>query len=298
MPSTAEYLAALGTARTGEDAKPRLEQVDAFGLTHVGYRRGENADHFLVASLHRAMRVHATSLDPGTLPPMSSDSRGYLLLVADGVGGLARAREGSAQATDAIARFLLEMGEVTYPLDDAGEAIIVDRLRRFVHLTHDALREEFEQNRTGTATTITIALGMWPRCFIVHVGDSRCYRMRDGRLELMTSDQTLAQALIDAGALKPDSEPVARLKNTLVSAVGSSQLDVQIVTDELRATDQWLLCTDGLTRHVSDEEIAARLRAPGRAEDVCRDLIQLALDRGGEDNVTVINGRLRGTGQP
>jgi protein phosphatase len=135
---------------------------------------------------------------------------------------------------------------------------------------------------------------MWPRCFIVHAGDSRCYRMRDGRLELMTSDQTLAQALIDAGALKPDAEPVARLKNTLVSAVGSSQLDVQIVSEQLRATDQWLLCTDGLTRHVTDDEIAARMRQPGRAEEVCRDLVQLALDRGGEDNVTVICGRVRG----
>ena len=295
MPSTAEHL--IATTRTGAhlaQGKPRPEQIDAYGVTHVGHRRGENADHFIVASLHRAMRVHATSLAPDAVPPMSSDSRGYLLLVADGVGGLARAREGSEQATDAIARFLLEMGEVTYPLDEDGEAIIVERLRGFVHHVHDALREEFEQNRAGAATTITIALAMWPRCFIVHAGDSRCYRMRDGRLELMTSDQTLAQALIDAGALKPDAEPVARLKNTLVSAVGSSQLDVQIVSEQLRATDQWLLCTDGLTRHVTDDEIAARLRQPGRAEEVCRDLLQLALDRGGEDNVTVICGRLRG----
>ena len=273
--------------------KPTDERIDVFGITHQGLRRTENADHFLVASLHRAMRVHATSLDPDAMPPMSSDSRGYLLLVADGVGGLARAKEGSAQATDAIARFLLEMNEVTYPVDAAGEKVIVERLRGFVQLVHESLREEFEQSRVGTATTITIALGMWPRAFIVHAGDSRCYRMRSGELQRLTSDQTLAQALIDAGALKPDAEPVARLKNTLVSALGSSQLEVQVVTDQLRPSDQWLLCTDGLTRHVSDDEIADRLRRPGTAETVCNDLIQLALSRGGEDNVTVICGRLR-----
>jgi protein phosphatase len=273
--------------------KPTDDRIDVYGLTHPGHKRTENADHFLVASLHRAMRVHATSLDAAEMPPMSSDSRGYLLLVADGVGGLARAKEGSAHATDAIARFLLEMNEVTYPVDAAGEAVIVERLRGFVQHVHESLREEFEQNRVGTATTITIALGMWPRAFIVHAGDSRCYRMRGGELQRLTSDQTLAQALIDAGALKPDAEPVARLKNTLVSALGSSQLEVQIVTDQLRPADQWLLCTDGLTRHVSDEEIADRMRKPGTAEQVCRDLIQLALDRGGDDNVTVICGRLR-----
>ena len=275
-------------------AKPALEQLDTFGLTHPGLRRAENADHFLVASFHRAMQVHFSSLDPGALPPMSSDSRGYLMLVADGVGALARAREGSAQATDAVARFLLEMGEVTYPVDAAGEATIIQRLRGFVTHVHDQLRAEFEREGTQAATTITIALGMWPRSFVVHVGDSRCYRLREGRLERLTSDHTLAQALIDLGAMKPDSPAVERLKNTLVSAVGSAQLEIQVATDALQVADRWLLCTDGLTRHVSDAEIGERLGGPGSSEEICRDLLRLALDRGGDDNVTIIVARVRG----
>jgi protein phosphatase len=274
-------------------AKPSLDRVDAFGLTHAGLRRTENADHFIVASFHRGMRVHSTSLDPARIPPLSFDSRGYLMLVADGVGGLVRAREGSAYAADAIARLLLEMGEVTYPLDAAAELTIVARLRAFVTLVHEQLRDEFERDRTQAATTITIALAMWPRSFVVHVGDSRCYRLRDGRLERLTTDHTLAQAFIDAGALKPDAPAVERLKHTLVSAIGSAQLEIQVVTDALRLTDRWLLCTDGLTRHVADEEIAERLAGPGDSEAICRGLLQLALQRGGADNIAITAGRIR-----
>jgi protein phosphatase len=163
-----------------------------------------------------------------------------------------------------------------------------------VQHAHEALLATAAHARVGaTATTLTIAIALWPRAIILHAGDSRCYRWRDGVLECLTTDQTMAQALIAAGALQPTADAVPRLRNVLVSALGASQLEVEVVTDELRLTDRWLLCTDGLTRHVSDAEIAERLGGSGSAEAICQDLLALALARGGEDNVTVVAGRLR-----
>src|SRR5688572_29321541 len=89
--------------------KPPLSEVDVYGCTHKGHVRKTNADHFLIASFHRAMRVHASSLPSESGTMLSPDTRGFVAMVADGVGGLAHGEEGSAQATDAAARYLLEM---------------------------------------------------------------------------------------------------------------------------------------------------------------------------------------------
>jgi protein phosphatase len=133
--------------------------------------------------------------------------------------------------------------------------------------------------------------GLWPRGFVIHAGDSRCYRLRDAVLQQTTTDQTMAQVMVDAGAMSREAAEASRLKHVLVSAVGSSQLDLQINAFDLRHDDRWLLCSDGLTRHVTDDEIREHLGADESAEVICRRLLALALERGGEDNVTVIVAR-------
>ena len=273
--------------------KPLPSEVDVFGLTHAGRVRPKNADHFLVASFHRAIKVHASSLDGGALPPLSTDSRGYIFLVADGVGGLAHAQDGSAQATDAMARYFLEGSEISLQTNPEREPEVVDRLRTAVSRVHTALLAFAEDAGGAAATTITVWFGLWPRGFIVHAGDSRCYRYRDGTLDRLTTDQTMAQVMIDAGAMSREAAEGSRLKHVLVSAVGSSQLDLQVVAFDLTHRDRWLLCSDGLTRHVSDDEIRDRLARNESAEAACNGLLQLALDRGGEDNITVVIARPR-----
>jgi protein phosphatase len=268
--------------------KPLPSEIDVAGLTHPGRVRATNADHFLVGSFHRAIKVHASSLDGGALPPLSTDSRGYLLLVADGVGGLTHAKDGSAQATDCVARFFLDSGEISLQANPEREAEVIDRLRTSVSRAHEMLLAFGENSGGAAATTITVWFGLWPRGFVVHAGDSRCYLLRDGVLERKTTDQTMAQVMIDAGAMSREAAEGSRLKHVLVSAVGSSQLDLQVGAFDLKWGDRWLLCTDGLTRHVSDDEIAEHLGADETAEDVCRRLIALALERGGEDNITVV----------
>lgn len=272
--------------------KPLPSEIDVFGLTDAGLVRRSNADSFLVASFHRAMQVHASSLADRLPSLLSNDSRGYVFLVADGVGSLTHAAEGSATAINSIANSLIAMAEVWAPTDPAREQEVVDHLRDTVSRTHDLLRELSSDGASGNAaTTLTLMLAIWPRAFLIHAGDSRCYRFRDGQLERLTSDQTMADALVEAGAMSRELADTSHLKHVLVSAVGAQQLDLEITVHDLRRGDRHVLCSDGLTKHVSDAEIRDRLARGGTAESICRDLVALTLERGATDNVTVVVGQ-------
>jgi protein phosphatase len=125
--------------------------------------------------------------------------------------------------------------------------------------------------------------------FIVHVGDSRVYLLRDGQLEQLTQDHTLVQRLLDAGLLKPDEAKGHRMRHVLTNSVGGSPgLSVQIVKLRLRDGDRLLLCTDGLNDMVPDDRIREVLLAHGQPGEACRALVDTALLQGGRDNVTVI----------
>jgi protein phosphatase len=275
------------------DQKPLLSQIDVFGCTHKGLVRESNADHFLVASFHRAILVHAASVPAESLPAFSPDSRGFVLLVADGVGSMARGADGSAKITDTIARYLVEMAEVSLLAQPNREREVMERLRDAVSWTHVELQEFARETGAGAATTITVCHMVWPCAFIAHAGDSRAYRLRGGRLERMTTDQTMAQAMIDSGTMTREAAEASRFRNVLLSAVGGNSLDLDVMSTDLQRNDRWLLCSDGLTKHVSDAEIQQALAADDGAQSTCERLIALTLERGAEDNVTVIASRAR-----
>ena len=141
------------------------------------------------------------------------------------------------------------------------------------------------------ATTLTLWLGVWPRSYLLQVGDSRCYRLLNGKLTQVSRDQTMAQELVDLGAMTKAEAHKTPLANTLSSSIGGSQT-APVVS---QFTQEWgsigLLCSDGLTRHVSDDRIRERLMAMTSAKQVCQDLLQDALDGGGTDNITITVGR-------
>lgn len=275
------------------EAKPLLDQVDVFGLTHPGLMRSVNADHFLVASFHRMILVHAASVPADSLPAFSPDSRGFLLLVADGVSSMSRAADGSAKVTDTIARHLVDMSEISLLAQPNREAEMLDRLRESVSAAHQELQAITREGGGAAATTITVVHMVWPCAFIAHAGDSRAYRLRGGVMHQLTKDQTMAQVMVDAGTMSRDEAEASNLKNVLLSAVGGSTLELDLSATDLQRDDRWLLCTDGLTRHVSEEEISTILASDIGSEAVCRKLLQMTLDRGAEDNVTVIAARAR-----
>jgi protein phosphatase len=287
----------MKTATHDETAlqRPTLAEVDVFGLTHPGYVRRTNADHFLVASLHRTLHVHATSL--GTdFGPQETESRGFLLLVADGVGGLAGASEGSARALSVVAQHLLHATELCSEMAMSNESEAVDSLREAVTRAHRTLLDMTAEG-TDSASTLTMFASFWPRAFVVHVGDSRAYRYRDGTLERLTTDQTFAQMMLQAGALTPAGAEASHLKHVLWSALGSQEAVPEVLVTDVTRRGVILLCTDGLTSHVTDDEIKTHLAAGRSAEATCRALIDLALERGGKDNVTVVVGRIK-NGEP
>lgn len=276
--------------------KPLPSEIDVFGLTHRGHVRSENADHFLIASFHRAMHVHASSVSPDAFASLSADSRGYVFLVADGVGAFAQAANGSARAIRSVAQYLLDMSEVPLHAEPDREDEVVERTRAAFAEAHETLLELDERGVRGSAvTTLTMLIAIWPRVFVVHAGDSRAYRLRDGVLTQLTADQTMAQAMVDSGVMSRDTAEASPLKHVLVSALGSSQVDPQVLVQNAERRDIILLCTDGLTKHLSDDEIHTQLGCGATAEVVCQTLVDLALARGGTDNVTVVVGQARDT---
>jgi protein phosphatase len=120
------------------------------------------------------------------------------------------------------------------------------------------------------------------------VGDSRCYRYRGGALEQLTRDQTMAEELVESGVLPRERAALSRFAHVLSSSLGGRTTRPVVARTDLQANDVILLCTDGLTKHVSDEQILARLRQLRSSEQVCRDLLDDALRGGGTDNVTVV----------
>jgi len=159
--------------------------------------------------------------------------------------------------------------------------------------THDALVDESgsDPDRRGMATTLTLWLGVWPDAYLLQVGDSRCYILRDGVLSQMSRDQTMAQELIDQGILTAANAGRTRWANTLSSSIGGSQTAPVVTRIAQRWGDVGLLCSDGLTRHVSDERIQERLSTMTSARQACEALLQDALDGGGTDNITILIGR-------
>ncbi len=138
---------------------------------------------------------------------------------------------------------------------------------------------------------MTLFLGLWPHAFLLQVGDSRCYVYMDGELTQITRDQTIAQDLIDSGVMTRTVAERTRWAHVLSSAIGGHQA-APVVT---RVVRDWgavvLLCSDGLTRHVSDDRIRERLASMTSAREAAEHLLQDALDGGGTDNVTVVIGR-------
>jgi len=269
--------------------RPQAADIDIFALSHPGKVRLVNQDQFLIASLHKTMQVHASSVPPEELGDLTSENRFYLCMVADGVGGRPGGEFASGTALKTIAQYATHTLRLSYRHDPAQEGKFLEELERAVEESHSAVLEDPQ----SSATTLTMVMFRWPRAYLVHVGDSRCYRLRDGRLELLSKDQTMAQALVDAGVLPPARASETRWAHVLSSALGAQAATPMITVTEQRWEDVMLLCTDGLTKHVADPEIAEQLATVKSSEQICRNLLDLTLSRGASDNVTVLAGRLR-----
>jgi PPM family protein phosphatase len=269
--------------------------VDLAASTHSGYVRKNNEDNYLIVRFGRALETLQTNLDESLLQG-NFQLTGYGMFVADGMGGRAGGEIASSMALGKLIEFVLDTPDWVLALRKNQDVeTVLDRMsQRFIRLD-EALREKAEREVSlqGMGTTLTVA-GVLDRDLIIgHVGDSRAYLLRDHKLNQLTTDHTLAQALIDAGIASP-ADPAARsMRHVLTAALGSmgNQMEPQVRRLRLRVGDQLLLCTDGLTDIVKDSAIASVLQEADSAQSACESLVGSALDGGGPDNITVVLGR-------
>jgi PPM family protein phosphatase len=222
-----------------------------------------------------------------------SERLASLAMVADGVGGAARGETASRMALQAVTRYVSRATRCYFGLPEDDDQALLDALQEGARHCHEELIRlgEEDADYRGMATTLTLYLGVWPRGYLLQVGDSRCYLLRNGELTQITHDQTMAQAMVDVGAMKTEEAADSPLAHTLTSSIGGRETHPKITRFDMSWGQVLLLCSDGLTRHVSDERIRDVLRSMTSAKQACETLLQEALDDGGTDNITVIVGR-------
>lgn len=276
-------------------------EVCVAGRSHVGMKRSENQDQFLVADLS------VTPADGGFLQHGEDDGeeslgrfavgpKGLLLVVADGMGAVAGGRIASQVAAAWIYREMVARWGA-----DRNHAPqqFAARLKESVEAANARVHDQACRNPEyqGMGTTATVAGVLDGFVYVAQVGDSRAYLVRRGAAVQITRDQSLVQQLVEAGTLTEEAAANSRHGNLLLQALGTQPaLQVELTYQEIRRGDTLLLCSDGLFRLVSREEIAAAAQEAGDPTAVCERLIALANSRGGNDNVTVIAARLDGAG--
>lgn len=284
---------------SSSEPRPRDEELDLFGMTHPGHVRTENQDHFLLATVHPEVVVHGTSLPNPEALPLRGSRLATILLVADGVGGGVAGEGASRIATETIMRYVASSMRCYHAAAGADDREFLDSLHAATMEAHSAVRQDTERHHGGevNATTLTLGIVVWPWLYVVQVGDSRYYYFSHGQLRQISRDQTVAQDLVERGLLSASQAHASPLNNMLSSAIGGdTAMPVVTRVDVRERGSVQLVCSDGLIKHVEDEEIAERLRTMTSAEQVCRELVGLALERGGKDNITVVVGRAVGEG--
>ena len=271
---------------------------DCHGDTTIGRRRTLNQGRFVALSFTRETLPEAH--DPiGSVPiALLASTTGYLLGVADGVGGAPAGERASLLVVETLKAFIQEESS---SLLQAGrpDDQIVETLGRGLRKCQAALADEVKLHPEvgGMGTTLTAAVILWPRLYLMHIGDSRAYLLREGLLRRLTQDQTYARSLVDAGVLDPKSEHRSRWRHVVWNTLGGKasaddpEVHPEVHIEDLRTGDALLLCTDGLTNSLTDETIRGLLQKGGPAKSISRALIDSARERGARDDATAMVAR-------
>lgn len=245
-------------------------RVRACGLSDVGRARTHNEDCFGIDPDHR------------------------MFVVADGMGGHNHGEVASRIAVKAIQEFVEQTAEndTTWPfVYDARLQRHSNRLKTAIRMAHDKVLRAIRHDGSliGMGTTVVGFLLKGRVAAVAHVGDSRAYRLREGRLELLTQDHTWVNEQVVAGYLSAEQARAHPLKNVVTRALGGeSEVVVDVREVEVMSGDVYILCSDGLTTMLSDDEIQRRLQDSQALEETCRGLVREANAKGGLDNITVV----------
>ena len=268
-------------------------QISVFGKTDVGRTRDHNEDTFLVADLSRRV----ASLQPDVREHPVGE-RGSLFMVADGMGGAAAGEVASRMAADLV------FGHMTtvWPDDpDSSANRFAYRMKEAVELANSRIHLHAREHPEvrGMGTTATVAGVHGTDLYLAQVGDSRAYLVRQGVAVQITKDQSLMQRLVEAGEITEEEAEQSERRNIILQALGPDpRVKVDLTIQPLRRGDVLVLCSDGLSGQVKKEEIAKVVLDTPDLVEVCAQLIQMANERGGPDNITAVAARFTGEGLP
>lgn len=256
----------------------------AFGRSDVGKVRKKNEDAFVIADLMQSLPIHVM---PKPIA-FHVDWRGVLIAVSDGMGG--------AQAGEVASAMTLHGLRMELPLGEGGTAEAA--LRASVEKANqDVWQTAAATGRNGMGATLTAILIHGKHAYVAEVGDSRAYLLRGKHFEQLTHDQSFAQNMLDAGAITREEVATLPNKNAILQAIGTRpSVVVAMNRFTLLQGDRILLCSDGLSGKVTDDEMRNVLLTTAILDSACSQLIDLANSRGGDDNVTVVLFEMEGQG--
>jgi len=272
-----------------------LARVDVWGQSHQGIVRDRNEDHFIVLRFGRFLDALISNLPAADFQDRWSEV-GYGMAVADGLGGHAAGDTASRMAINILIDLVLRTSDWVLRFDTERDVErVIERTRERFLETSRAMAAEAHANPEleGFGTTMTLAASVGTDLFLAHIGDSRAYLMRDGELRQLTTDHTHARELVERGIIADESEVIGSLRHCLTRLLGDHAENCQPMVQKLNLAsgDTLLLCSDGLTNMVDDREIAAVIGASSSSQTAAQRLVELALDGGGRDNITVIVAR-------
>jgi len=268
-------------------------EVRLFARTDVGQIREHNEDNFLVADLSNRSRGLLEVSRTTTLA-----QQGMLFAVCDGMGGAAAGEVASQMAVDILFEKMSESASVEPP-PDRNE--VARRLVRSVEIAGARIFQEAKSDRSrrGMGTTVTAAALVDNHLFLAQVGDSRGYLLRAGKLTQVTRDQSLVNQLIEAGQLTEEEAETFEHNNIILQALGTADtVQVDLTYVELRRGDLLMMCSDGLSGMMRNDDIRELLLSSTEPEQMCKALIDRANQAGGHDNITVIVAHFDGEALP
>jgi protein phosphatase len=290
-----EFVVSPSAFDTGQPKPPsNMVGVEFGAVSDTGKVRPQNEDHYLVSRVSRKQEVLRTNV-PAALFPEYAGEDAYLMIVADGMGGMAAGEVASRMAITTGLTVFHNSPKWGFKINKKEARELVDRVGGYLQEIDRVLTDRSEADRRlfGMGTTLTAAYSIGVDLFIIHLGDSRAYLYRNGKLLQLTKDHTVAQAMADAGYIAADQVRHHTKRNVLTNYLGGHHGKVKADVRWLRLNnaDRLLLCSDGLNDMVDDASIARIMGAHDQPSDAAQSLLEEALDRGGRDNVTVIVAR-------
>jgi serine/threonine protein phosphatase PrpC len=277
-----------------------MVEVDVAALSDRGRVRPANEDSYVVFRLGRFLEPLATSIPQHEMPPCTEE-HGHVMIVADGVGGLEAGALASRTTLLTALRLILHSPKWALNFNDPATRrheidLLAVRARGYLAAAQAEIRRQVEQNPgcAGMGSTFTGMYVVGYDAFVLHIGDSKAFVLRNGALQKLTRDHTMAQQIADMGVIRQEDVAKHELQHVLTRAVGAIDAQADFQHFELRDGDRLLLCSDGLTDMVDDSTIASLMSSAPASDRACSALIDAALEAGGRDNVTVIVAGLRG----